>query len=633
MGLRLAAGLAGFSKRGMQFNDEQRQLTNDNIKTAVNLVATDALEQRRARKTLKAQYVDTAQKLDSLGLNGAQIEAAYARFGNDAGTEIGNALKAHTVAWQDQQRRDGKSTEWTKNDTIGWLNKTIAVPEGAVSRPFDVQAAAFVDTRMPQTTADFGQLAQNIVAGSGEITMRPSDKRADAIRNQMAASFQAASGGIQETQPGAVFNASGATVNMQPNPIDALDFRTKSATTVTAENQSTITGVEATFAEQFAEGKLEALTTENLIKEENLDFLQKNNPLLIQQIQGRITGQDLSNTLAKATQGDQIAISAINRAIAGLRKDALGLDVKLKELKLEQDPQLFEKQMEQLGLNITAATYDNMMKKVDASTAGIRASLGLQLQRIQVEQGGLRTTLLGEQIEGEQNKNALAGVNSEILDQRLALLKEQVANAQTPATFQAAILEIDQAIQELDPSEDSYSEQKDLLENRKDQTIASLALYTDATTRTTSSSDPKFPSLVNAYNKSLAGKMEKEGFVLGTQLQVTDNGISWIGKKSGDAYTAYQKIRAKHDAQYYTAIEGYEQGGAAAQALGLQEPERVPLTDVERQVGSPSGSGMIQVDQVIDYSQTEVGDIYRHPDFGLGQIVIDSRGRKAFDTF
>ena len=289
--------------------------------------------------------------------------------------------------------------------------------------------------------------------------------------------------------------------------------------------------------------------------------------------------------------------------------------------------------MEQLGLNITAATYDNMMKKVDASTAGIRASLGLQLQRIQVEQGGLRTTLLGEQIEGEQNKNALAGVNSEILDQRLALLKEQVANAQTPATFQAAILEIDQAIQELDPSEDSYSEQKDLLENRKDQTIASLALYTDATTRTTSSSDPKFPSLVNAYNKSLAGKMEKEGFVLGTQLQVTDNGISWIGKKSGDAYTAYQKIRAKHDAQYYTAIEGYEQGGAAAQALGLQEPERVPLTDVERQVGSPSGSGMIQVDQVIDYSQTEVGDIYRHPDFGLGQIVIDSRGRKAFDTF
>ena len=632
MAFSIAAGLAGFAKRGMQFNDEQRQLTNENIKTAVNLVATDALEQRRARKTLKAQYVDTATKLDSLGLNGAQIEAAYARFGNDAGTAIGDALKAHTIAWQDQRRRDGLSTEWTKADTTAWLKNTIAVPDDAVSRPIDVQAAAFVDTRMPQTTADFGALAQNIVAGSGEITMRPSDKRADAIRNQMAASFQAASGGIQETQPGAVFNASGATVNLQPNPIDALDFRTKAAQTQTAENTSTITGVEATFAEQFAEGKLEALTTENLIKEENLDFLQQNNPLLIQQIQGRITGQDLANTLAKATQGDQIAISAIDRAIAGLRKDALGLDVKLKELKLEQDPQLFEKQMEQLGLNITAATYDNMMKKVDASTAAIRASLAIQLQRIQVEQGGIRTTLLGEQVTEAQNKNALAGVESDILNERLALLKEQVDAARNPSTYQAAILEIDQAIQELDPSEENYSEQKDLLENRKEQTIASLALYTDASTRTTSSGDPKFPSLVNAYSKSLAGKLEKEGFVLGTQLQVTENGVSWIGKKEGDAYTTYMQIRAKHDAQYYAAIEGYEQGGAAAQALGLQEPDDIPMTDLETPVGPPGGGGGIQVDRVIDYSLTEVGDIYVHPQFGIGQIV-NRNGVKAFDTF
>jgi hypothetical protein len=263
----------------------------------------------------------------------------------------------------------------------------------------------------------------------------------------------------------------------------------------------------------------------------------------------------------------------------------------------------------------------------------IRASLGLQLQRIQVEQGGLRTTLLGEQITGEQNKNALAGVNEEILNERLTLLKEQVRDARNPSTYQAAILEIDQAIQELDPSEDNYSEQKDLLENRKEQTIASLALYTDATTRKTSSGDPKFPSLVNAYNKSLAGKMEKQGFVLGTQLQVTDNGISWIGTKEGDAYKSYQQIRARHDAQYFIAIEGYEQGGAAAQALGLQTPDDIPMTDVERQVGSPGGGGMIQVDSVIDYAATDVGDIYQHPQFGLGQIVLDARGRKAFDTF
>lgn len=633
MAFSIAAGLAGFSKRGMQFNDEQRQLTNDNIKTAVNLVATDALEQRRARKTVRTQYVDTATKLSSLGLNGAQIEAAYARYGNDAGTTIGNELKAHTIAWQDQRRRDGLSTEWTKDDTVNWLNKTIAVPEGAVNRPIDVQAAAFVDTRMPQTTADFGALAQGIVAGSGEITMRPSDKRAEAIRNQMLSSFQAASGGIEETQPGAVFNASGATVNMQPNPVDALDFRTKAATTVTAENQSTITGVEADYAKTFADLKVTDLTTNNLIDKKNLAFLKEQQPLLLEQLEARIEGQDLDNALAQATQEDNIERSALAVALDRLREDAMGLDIQLKEMKLDQDPQLFEKQMEQLGLNITAATYDNMMKKVDASTAGIRASLALQLQRIQVEQGGLRTTLLGEQIEGEQNKNALAGVNSEILNERLALLKEQVRDARNPSTYQAAILEIDQAIQELDPSEENYSEQKDLLENRKDQTIASLALYTDASTRTTSSGDPKFPSLVNAYNKSLAGKMEKQGFVLGTQLQVTDNGISWIGKKDGDAYKSYQQIRARHDAQYFIAIEGYEQGGAAAQALGLQTPDDIPMTDVERQVGPPGGGGMLQVDTVIDYAATDVGDIYQHPQFGLGQIVLDSSGRKAFDTF
>jgi len=507
MAFSIAAGLAGFSKRGMQFNDEQRQLTNDNIKTAVNLVATDALEQRRARKTVRTQYVDTAEKLSSLGLNGAQIEAAYARYGNDAGTTIGSELKAHTIAWQDQQRRDGKPTEWTKNDTIDWLNKTIAVPEGAVSRPIDVQAAAYVDTRMPQTTADFGALAQSIVAGSGEITMRPSDKRADAIRNQMLSSFQAASGGIEETQPGAVFNASGATVNMQPNAIDALDFRTKSATTETAENQSTITGAEAKYADVKGGLQIEALTTRNLLDKDNLAFLKEQQPLLLEQLEARIEGLNLDNALAEATQADNIEKSSLAVALDRLREDAMGLDIQLKELKLEQDPQLFEKQMEQLGLNITAATYDNMMKKVDASTAGIRASLAIQLQRIQVEQGSLRTTLLGEQIEGEQNKNALAGVNSEILDQRLALLKEQVADARTPATFQAAILEIDGALQDVDPSDPEY----DQLIESKDNVLASLAMYTDATTKDRASTDPKFPSLTSNYNTTLKAKLKAKG--------------------------------------------------------------------------------------------------------------------------
>jgi hypothetical protein len=631
MAFSIAAGLAGFAKRGMQFNDEQRQLTNDNIKTAVNLVATDALEQRKARKTLKANYKTTAQSLDSLGLNGAQIEAAYARFGNDAGTEIGNALKAHTIAWTDQRQRDGLSTEWTKNDTINWLKKTVAVPDDAVSRPIDVQAASYADTFMPQTTADFGQLAQNIVAGSGEITMRPSDRRADAIRNQMQASFQAASGGIQETQPGAVFNASRGTVNLQADPTAVLDFQTKQATTQTAQNTSTITGAEAKYADQKGELQIEALTTRNLLDKDNLAFLKEQQPLLLEQLQGRIKGQDLANTLAKATQGDQIAQAELNTALLVLKEDSAALDVRLKELKLEQDPQLFAMQMEQLGLSIQGATFDNIIKKNDASTVAIRASLGLQLQRIQVEQGGLRTTLLGEQITGEQNKNALAGVNEEILDQRLALLKEQVADAQTPATFQAAILEIDGALQDVDPSDPEY----DQLIESKDNVLVSLAMYTEASTRDTASTDPKFGSLTSAFNTSLKTKLNQKGLG-GNVMFLSDNSVKWQGDEA--ARTEFDTVVNRHRAIYAMSIRGFEQGPQAIQALDLNFAN-LPMTEVP--TGPPTmyqTAGQFQ--SVPDITIDNVGDVFRTKMFSsdgteqLVQILEDKNkpGEVIFDT-
>ena len=142
----------------------------------------------------------------------------------------------------------------------------------------------------------------------------------------------------------------------------------------------------------MAEGQLKALTTDNLIKVENYDFLQKNNPLLLKSLEGRIEGQDLANALAQATQGNDIAMSEINLAIAGLNRDAKRLDIKLKELKLDQDPQLFEKQMEQLGLSIEGMTFDNIVKEVTADNAPLRAELAIALDTIQVEQGALRTS-------------------------------------------------------------------------------------------------------------------------------------------------------------------------------------------------------------------------------------------------
>ena len=92
MGFSIAAGLAGFAKRGMQFNDEQRQLTNENIKAAVNLTATDAA-QRAARKKIKTDYRNTATQMQSMGMDDIQIEAAYGEYGNDAYTKIKGKLE------------------------------------------------------------------------------------------------------------------------------------------------------------------------------------------------------------------------------------------------------------------------------------------------------------------------------------------------------------------------------------------------------------------------------------------------------------------------------------------------------------------------------------------------------------
>ena len=633
MGFSIAAGLAGFAKRGMQFNDEQRQLTNENIKAAVNLTATDALAQRAARKKIKTDYRNNATSMKSMGMNDVQIEAAYGELGNEAYTKMKASLDDHVKSWTLQNQKNGTEREWTKEDTIGWLAKQFTGTEGLTGRSIEEQAQARADTIAPMTTADFGALAKGIVAGSGEITMRSSDRRAEQIRNQMESSFAAASGGIQETGEGATFNAQGAQLTLQPTSAELRAMERDIAETSTAKSGATTAGVAADFAQQMAEGQLKALTTDNLIKVENYDFLQKNNPLLLKSLEGRIEGQDLANTLAQATQGNDIAMSEINLAIAGLNRDAKRLDIKLKELKLDQDPQLFEKQMEQLGLSIEGMTFDNIVKEVTADNAPLRAELAIALDTIQVEQGALRTTLLGEQITDAKNKNALAGVESDILNERLALLKEQVKTARQPSTFQAAFLEIDQALGELDPSDPEYDATKARLEAQKTQIAASLAAYTDASTADTST-DPKFPSLVNGYNKALKSKLESGGFVIGTQLQVTDDGISWIGEKFGPAFQSYMKIRSKHDSQYYAAVVGYDHGADAIRALGITEPEMPPMT--ERMVLDPSGGPNTTQPQytaqsVVDYSQVDVGDIYTMPEYGLVEVVL-TNGRKSLNT-
>jgi len=634
MGFSIAAGLAGFAKRGMQFNNEQRQLTNENIKAAVNLTATDALAQRAARQKIKTDYRNTATSMKSMGMSDVQIEAAYGELGDDAYTKIKANLDDHVKAWTLKNQKQGIEREWTKDDTVGWLAKQFTGTEGLTGRSIEAQAQARADTIAPMTTTDFGALARSIVAGSGEITMRSSDRRAEQIRNQMEASFAAASGGIQETGEGATFNAQGARLTLQPTSAELRAMERDIAETSTVQSGATTAGVEADYAESMADAKLDALELDNVLKAMSVSQLEKMNPLLVQQLQGRIQGQNLDNIFNQATQGDRIAMRQLEVALGEIKTEAGLLGNTLTKMKIRQEPQLFALQLEQLGLSIAGMKSDNIVKAVQAQNEPVMAELALELRLIEAEQGALRTTLLGEQITAAQDKNALAGVESDILNERLALLKEQVRAARQPSTFQAAFLEIDQAIDELDPSDSEYDAVKARLEAQKTQVAASLAAYTDASTADTST-DPKFPSLVNGYNKSLKGKLETAGFVINKQLQITDDGISWIGKKSGPAFQSYMAIREKHDSQYYAAVVGYDHGADAIRALGITAPGMPPMT--ERMVLDPSGGPnavphpQYIAQSVVDYSQVDVGDVYTMPEYGLVEVVL-TNGRKSLNT-
>lgn len=635
MGFSIAAGLAGFAKRGMQFNDEQRQLTNENIKAAVNLTATDALAQRAARKKIKTDYRNTATSMKSMGMNDVQIEAAYGELGDAAYTKMRASLDDHIKTWTLQNQKNGTEREWTKDDTIGWLAKQFTGTEGLTGRSIEEQAQARADTIAPMTTANFEDIARGIVAGSGEITMASSDSRANKLAQQMRASFDAASGGIKETADGATFNAQGARLTLQPTSAELRAMERDIAETSTAQSGAVVAGVDADFAQELKEGQLDALQLGNVLKTQNIAQLEQMNPLLVQQLQGKIQGQNLDNLFNQATQDDRIARARLEVALGEIRLEADLLNNTLTKMKIDQEPQRFALQMEQLGLNIAGMKSDNIVKAVQAENAPVMAELAKELKLIETEQGALRTTLLGEQITAAQDKNALAGVESDILNERLALLKEQVKTARQPSTFQAAFLEIDQALGELDPSDPEYDATKARLEAQKTQIAASLAAYTDASTADTST-DPKFPSLVNGYNKALKSKLESGGFVIGTQLQVTDDGISWIGEKFGPAFQSYMKIRSKHDSQYYAAVVGYDHGADAIRALGISAPEMPPMKEV--MALDPSGGPNTTQPQytaqaTFDFSKMDVGDVYTDPDSGRLVEVIMDNGAKALNTF
>lgn len=625
MGFRLASGLAGFAKRGMQFNDEQRQLLNENIKSSVALVTTDIMEQRKARKATKLAYMKTANALKP-HLSNVQIEAAYQQYGDDAPAKIQELIKDGQIQNELYNKQHGTNQLFSSSS---YLNSMFSDQPGAVGRTIPEQAQAYTDANMPLTTMNTSAIARNLAESSGEISMRPRSGQAASIEKQMAGMMQAA-GGATESAP-AVFNPSGMTFTPKATQAEILAREREIAATGTAQSQQTIAEAEAGTAEEMAGAKLDTIQQDLLTKKLSYDQLVRTNPLLEQQLRTQISSDNIQNIILRATQDDKIAQAELTTAIQKIQKEAGELDITRTEMGIAQDEKLFPEQVKQLQLQIAGMESDNVVKAVTAGDASVMAEMNKELKLIQLEQGSLRTSLLTEeanragtqtelldqQLQKAQNENSLFGLQEETLRSRLDLIRAQVKNANTPTTYQAAILEIDQAIMQTDPSDPEY----DTLQAEKDYMIASLGMYTDTTATEKASTDPKFPSLISGYNSALKTKLNQAGMG-GNVVFLTDGSVKWEG--SPQARVAFDALVARHQGSFYGAIMEFEQGPAALQALNI-EFEALDYKEI------PSGPGGT-FDSVPDLKPTDLNKVFIDPQRGVVQIVRDSRGRLALDT-
>ena len=647
MGFSIAAGLAGFAKRGMQFNDEQRQLTNENIKQAVSLTATDALAQRAARKKIKTEYVDTATKMSSMGMDDIQIEAAYAELGDGAYTKLSENLLDAKNQFAIKEKRAGRSGTWTNDMTRNWLQSQFIVPAGATGRSIQEQAQARADTLAPMTTADFGALAQGIVAGSGEITMRSSDSRADQIRNQMEASFAAASGGIQETQDGAVFNPSGAQLNLQATTAEQLAARQLAAQTEQAEAQVDLTNVQ-----------IDNFGLDQVSKIQDIEQARKQNPLLIKQLEAAIAnseentkGLSLANAITEATKGETIASKLLETVVKEIQIEAGQLANAQAKLNLAQDPILFAKQLEELDVRIEGIGYDNYKKKIENQDVAFMAELSKELKIIEVEQAGLRGDLIREQIiearaknglrplekdlleaqvKSAKNKNSLFGLEQDQLEATLANLEARTEQtiAQTgeigkDKTYQAGLVEVNQAIAQLEADrnnmpEDVFNQKMIALTATQSRLTTGLIAYTQATD-TTSTTPISFTSLVNGYNKGLLAKLSAagvnvtrpgQGYSVQRDGQGNITGITYNREKLADDVKA---VIDQHESSYRQMLAGQTFGDEATAALfgSPQASPQLPVITIENgEAVIPAG---VKVGDRVQSSDGEVR-IYNGPD-------------------
>ena len=282
---------------------------------------------------------------------------------------------------------------------------------------------------------------------------------------------------------------------------------------------------------------------------------------------------------------------------------------------LDQDAEKFQYTIDLLGLQIEGQDLANKIKSVDANNYEELAALNMTLKELEVEGANLRNI-------GQVNANSLHELNMEKLEKSIDLIDASILEKQSPATFQAHILQTQTAIDALDPSDPEYDAKLAKLQASQTQTIAQLEMYTAATTKSTG--DTSYSSLVNSYGKTLEAKLAEGGF--GDNLFFPPEGGTpqWRGGEAGRG--AFDEIVARHQAQFYQAIGKYNNGAEALAALGIEAPDPIPTTDIERM----DEFGDMQVESVIDDSQLQLNQVYLVPGRGA-MIAVNKNGQLELD--
>lgn len=607
----LGRAIGGFAKRGLEHNDEARKNMQDMVKASVATLTTDAIEQRKARRAIKSNYVKTANNLKALNLSGAQIEAAYAAHGDDAFDKVRSLVASEAAAYEaDQQKNHKNPLSWTSEQTLKFVNDQFSIPENAVNRSIAEQAASYADQTAPMVAPDFNQLASTIGASSQEISFGGGESRNAKMANQMQGMFQSGAGGEQTPSNAAPFNAAGGSMNITPSAADVLAMRQGTAQVSSAESNATSDAARASVAFDMAEYGLKDLKAGVDTKTFNLEEARKTAPfkLSIMEKQLEKLGYDTFEAFVSADNAE--ANAAMDFALKGLQIDGATLANNMAELKLSVEPDRLAKTMETLDLQIEGYTQDNIIKGVQAENADAMAALDFALKGLNIEGAKLRN-------EAGVNTNSLHELNQEKLEKSIDLIDASIQDKKSPTTYQAHLLQIETAINSLDPNAADYQDKLSALNASKERAKAGLAMYVATTAKTTGG--PKFNSLVSSHSKALENKIAAAGLDSRNLFFPEDGGTpQWKGSQA--ARSKFDQVLNAHNAQYFSAIDGYADGPEALLALGISAPDMYPTEQVEDTAGEFSTQPSAPTEDM-------VGQVYKMPDGKLGQITPMVNGK------